>query len=221
MKRDNSILTKQLKDSGDRITSISKEYDERIEGFKLRLKEMNLDINQQKSLVNQQRQTERDRLDKIAEVSFAHLSVLLQVYLHSNFSFQLQAALADYENENTMAMKKHQQKSEELESVKGKLASQNETQFLTEKKLNDLKDELTQAKNLCRSQNINKSDLRQQLEMEKRAHAKTHEELNKLKLETAKLVEIIDKQKFDLDEARSGLRINSPAIVSVRTINFI
>lgn len=114
--------------------------------------------------------------------------------------------IGEADTKSTMSLKKHQKKTEELESVKEKLSSVKETQKITENKLHDLENELFQAREVIRLLEKEKADLHVRIEHEKRLNTDTREELEEQQSENTKLLEIIDRQKFDLDEARSGLR---------------
>ncbi|CAO3628988.1 unnamed protein product [Mucor hiemalis] len=185
LKREKSVAVRQLKEYETRILNMSKEHSERISKLQTRLEFMTIDAEQQKNQLLEQKHKERERLDKIAE---------------------LQALIGEADTKSTMSLKKHQKKTEELESVKEKLSSVKETQKITENKLHDLENELFQAREVIRLLEKEKADLHVRIEHEKRLNTDTREELEEQQSENTKLLEIIDRQKFDLDEARSGLR---------------
>jgi nucleoside-triphosphatase THEP1 len=81
LKREKSAVSKKLKDSEERILHMQNEYTERISQLKSRLEFMTIDAEQQKSQLLQQKHKERERLDKIAEVSY--FSTKLLVYTNT------------------------------------------------------------------------------------------------------------------------------------------
>lgn len=124
------------------MLTMAKEHSERITQLQTRLEHMNIEAEQQKTLVLQQKHKERERLDKINE---------------------LQAMIDQYQLEKT-------KKEHEFRTTQENLQ-------LAESKLNQLEAE--------------KSDL--------------HLKLEEQHQENKKLIEIIDRQKFDLDEARTNV----------------
>lgn len=68
MKRDKLHATKQIRDYESRILSLSNEHSSRITQLQTRLEYMSIEAEQQKALVLQQKNKERERLDKISEV---------------------------------------------------------------------------------------------------------------------------------------------------------
>lgn len=68
MKRDKLHATKQIRDYESRILSLSNENSSRITQLQTRLEYMSIEAEQQKALVLQQKNKERERLDKISEV---------------------------------------------------------------------------------------------------------------------------------------------------------
>lgn len=185
LKKEKNLAIKQLREYEARMLTMSKEHTERIIKMKTRLEYMTIDAEQQKNEILEHKHKERERLDKIAE---------------------LQALINEAEAQSTTSLKKHQKKAEELESVKEKLSSIKETQKITENKLHDLENELAQAREVIRALEKEKADLHVRIDREKRLNVDMKEELEEQHAENTKLLEIIDRQKFDLDEARSGLR---------------
>lgn len=62
------VATKQAKDYESKMLTMSIEHSERIALLQTRLEYMNIEAEQQKTLVMQQKHKERERLDKIGEV---------------------------------------------------------------------------------------------------------------------------------------------------------
>jgi chromosome segregation ATPase len=85
---------------------------------------------------------------------------------------------------------------------------------MTESKVTSVENELLAAREQIRTLEKEKADLNVQLDAEKRMNSESRLESKEQQNEITKLMEIIDRQKFDLDEARSGLRhyTNSPAL---------
>ncbi|KAI8087320.1 hypothetical protein BDF21DRAFT_414134 [Thamnidium elegans] len=193
LKKSNMVATKQARDYESRMLNMSKEYTERIALLQTRLEYMNIEAEKQKALVMQQKHKERERLDKIGE---------------------LQVIIDESESQKIIASKKLQKKQEELEITRTKLSSVQETLQISETKLHHVESELFQAKEMIRVLEHEKSDLQVHLEQEKSVSSDTRLELEEQQNENTKLLELIDRQKFDLDEARSGLRYHtaSPAL---------
>lgn len=117
------------------------------------------------------------------------------------------------------ALKKHQKKDQELEIFKENLDQAKELCQLAENKLSEMEAEITQNQDSIRSLENDKLNLQIQLDKEKGLMSELKVKLEEQEQENIKLLEIIDKQKFDLDEARSGLRYHtaSPILVSIIT----
>ncbi|KAL0567490.1 hypothetical protein ABG067_009547, partial [Albugo candida] len=79
----------------------------------------------------------------------------------------LQAMMTEMDNKNNMTTKKHQKKCQELQDVKEKLASLQETQHITENKFNHIENELFNAKETIRLLEKEKSELLVALDNEK------------------------------------------------------
>jgi chromosome segregation ATPase len=129
--------------------------------------------------------------------------------------------MTDMDNKNNITTKKHQKKCQELQDVKEKLSSLQETQHITENKFNDLENELFSAKDTIRLLEKEKSELLSTLDNEKMALQETTHKLQEEKDKNTELNEVIDRQKFDLDEARSGLRYYTTSPIMVKRVNFI
>lgn len=63
------MATRQLKEYESRIASLSKEHSERLSQLQTRLENVKIEADQQKAIVADHKNKERERLDKIAEVS--------------------------------------------------------------------------------------------------------------------------------------------------------
>lgn len=119
----------------------------------------------------------------------------------------------EYDTNHAADLKKLQKKNEELEKLREKLISMEEAHTIT---LTKAETELNQLK---RAQEKEKADYHTKLDQEKRLVVELKHELEQQRNENIKLMELIDRQKFDLDEARSGLRYyaNTPPIPMVNT----
>ncbi|GAA5809331.1 hypothetical protein MFLAVUS_002739 [Mucor flavus] len=193
LKKSNMVATKQAKDYESKMLTMSIEHSERIALLQTRLEYMNIEAEQQKTLVMQQKHKERERLDKIGE---------------------LQAIVDESEAQIITNSKKLQKKNEELDNIRTKLSSVHETLQISDTKVRHIESELYQAKERIRVLEHEKSDLQAHLEQEKVVSSDGRSELEEQQNENTKLLELIDRQKFDLDEARSGLRYHnaSPAL---------
>lgn len=125
---------------------------------------------------------------------------------------QLKSTVDEYDSNHATALKKLQKKNDELEKLREKLVVMENAHTIAsanaETALNQLK----------RTQGNEKNDYFSKLDQEKRVVAELRRELEQLQNENTKLMELIDKQKFDLDEARSGMRYytNSPSLPMVK-----
>jgi hypothetical protein len=80
------IATKQARDYESRMLNMSKEHSERITQLQTRLDYMNIEAEQQKALVMQQKHKERERLDKIGEVNMKMIYICVCLLSISRYS---------------------------------------------------------------------------------------------------------------------------------------
>lgn len=134
----------------------------------------------------------------------------------------MQAIVDESEAQIITNSKKLQKKNEELDNIRTKLSSVHETLQISDTKVRHIESELYQAKERIRVLEHEKSDLQAHLEQEKVVSSDGRSELEEQQNENTKLLELIDRQKFDLDEARSGLRYHnaSPALVNYYTLSY-
>ncbi|KAK4515768.1 transcriptional repressor [Mucor velutinosus] len=185
LRKEKSVAARQAREYESRIEHLNKEHSERIMQVQTRLENMQIEAEQQKQLLADQKLKEKDKIEKIVE---------------------LKSQNAEYEKLHALAVKKLQKKTEELELLKEELHSLQEAHNMTLSQL-----ELTeiQAKEMLRVHEKEKADFHMKLDQEKRQTLDARHALEAQQNENVKLMELIDKQKFDLDEARSGLRYYS------------
>lgn len=115
----------------------------------------------------------------------------------------------DSDNKNTLTLKKQQKQQEEYEN---KLSEYQASLSLKESKIVSVENELAAARDRIRILEKEKADLSARLDPEKRLTSELRMALKEEQEKNTKLMEIIDRQKFDLDEARAASqRTNSPA----------
>lgn len=194
LRKEKSVAARQAREYESRIEHLNKEHSERIMQVQARLENMQIEAEQQKQLLANQKSKEKDKIETIVE---------------------LKSQNAEYEKLHALAVKKLQKKTDELELLKEELHSLQETHNMTLSQL-----ELTeiQSKEMLRVHEKEKADFHMKLDQEKRQTLNARHALEAQQNENVKLVELIDRQKFDLDEARSGLRYYSnsspPSLVS-------
>lgn len=194
LRKEKSVAARQAREYESRIEHLNKEHSERIMQVQARLENMQIEAEQQKQLLANQKSKEKDKIETIVE---------------------LKSQNAEYEKLHALAVKKLQKKTDELELLKDELHSLQETHNMTLSQL-----ELTeiQSKEMLRVHEKEKADFHMKLDQEKRQTLNARHALEAQQNENVKLVELIDRQKFDLDEARSGLRYYSnsspPSLVS-------
>lgn len=194
LRKEKSIAARQARGYESRIEHLNKEHSERIMQVQTRLENMQIEAEQQKQLLADQKLKEKDKIEKIVE---------------------LKSQNAEYEKLHALAVKKLQKKTEELELLKEELHSLQETHNMT---LSQLESAEIQAKEMLRVHEREKADFHMKLDQEKRQTLDARHALEAQQNENVKLMELIDRQKFDLDEARSGVRYYSnaspPSLVS-------
>jgi ribosome-binding ATPase YchF (GTP1/OBG family) len=118
----------------------------------------------------------------------------------------------EYDGIHAANLKKLQKKNEELEKLREKLITMEEAHTIA---LTKAETELHQLK---KSQEKEKADYLAKLDQDKRLIIELKNELVQQQNENTKLMDLIDRQKFDLDEARSGLRYyaSTPPIPTVK-----
>lgn len=191
LRKEKNAATRQLREYESRIVHLHKEHSERILQLQSRLENVQIDAEQQKILLIDQKNKERDKLERIAE---------------------LKSQNEEYEKMHALNVKKLQKKTEELEVLREKLHSLQETHNIT---LSNLESTEIQAKEMIRVHEKEKADFHMKLDQEKRQTLDARHALEAQQNENVKLMELIDRQKFDLDEARSGLRYysNTPPVL--------
>ncbi|CAO3625646.1 unnamed protein product [Mucor fragilis] len=187
LRKEKSIAARQARGYESRIEHLNKEHSERIMQVQTRLENMQIEAEQQKQLLADQKLKEKDKIEKIVE---------------------LKSQNAEYEKLHALAVKKLQKKTEELELLKEELHSLQETHNMT---LSQLESAEIQAKEMLRVHEREKADFHMKLDQEKRQTLDARHALEAQQNENVKLMELIDRQKFDLDEARSGVRYYSNA----------
>ncbi|EPB88367.1 hypothetical protein HMPREF1544_04833 [Mucor circinelloides 1006PhL] len=191
LRKEKSVAARQAREYELRIEHLNKEHSERILQVQTRLESMQIEAEQQKQLLADQKLREKDKIEKIVE---------------------LKSQNAEYEKLHALAVKKLQKKTEELDLLKEELHILKEAHSIT---VSQLESTEIQAKEMLRVHEKEKADFHMKLDQEKRQTLDARHALEAQQNENVKLMELIDRQKFDLDEARSGLRYysnNSPLL---------
>lgn len=109
------------------------------------------------------------------------------------------------EAKNTSIRKKLQKKEEEVENYQYQITQLEDVRKEDLNKVKSLNSLLSQTKTVLHTREKEIGELQLELDQKKRRIEKVEEDLESQRQENTKLMELVDRQKFDLDEARSGL----------------
>ncbi|CEP15351.1 hypothetical protein [Parasitella parasitica] len=185
LRNEKNAATRKLQEYESTIVRNRKEHLERISQLQTRLEKMQIEAEQQKKLLSDQKNKEREKLERIAE---------------------LNSQREEIEKLYAISLKRQQENSELVDTLREELRILRETHSTTLSKLDATQ---AHAKEMAQAHEKEKADFQFKFDQEKRQTMEARHALQKQQNENVKLMEIIDRQKFDLDEARSGLRYHS------------
>ncbi|KAI9487269.1 MAG: hypothetical protein EXX96DRAFT_71847 [Benjaminiella poitrasii] len=180
-------------------TKITKEHeqtrnegDQRIMELEECLEKMQLEIEHQKSLVIEERRKYKERSDTISDLELANDLLDLK---NQKFKDDLE------------------RKKQEIEKLRRQLTNLKETQNSAIPNMKATESELTKAKEAIRTHDIELKNIRSQLDQERQTVLETKKELKIQKKKNASYLDLINKQKLDLEQLRTNMN-SSPAALT-------
>ncbi|KAI8981034.1 hypothetical protein BDB01DRAFT_851447 [Pilobolus umbonatus] len=191
LRKEKMIIARQVREYETRLSSMSEEHLEIMTQLKTRLEYMQIETDRHKTIINEQKRKERERLDKIVE---------------------LQNSLDESNTNNESLLKKLTKKQEETNDLRENYANLHSNYTIAAAKLDKTENDLITTREYIRNHDKEVKgykEIQLQLETEIREHILTKEILEDQQEENSRLMQIIDQQKYDLDEARNNIHYYS------------